>query len=64
LRGPGERFTSRTERNQDFAEAVRICEALATAYTECGYELLDLPLDTVEKRIRFVPDAAGWVHHA
>lgn len=47
------------ERQQDFAEAVRTCEALAATYAECGYELVEVPRTTVKGRMRFVLDAAG-----
>jgi predicted ATPase len=47
------------ERKQDFQEAVRTYEALVAAYTECGYELIELPRISVEKRVRFVLHAIG-----
>jgi predicted ATPase len=47
------------ERKQDFAEAARTCEAVAAAYTEYGYELVELPREPVGKRTRFVLDAIG-----
>ena len=43
-----------TERKQDFAEAVATCEAMREAYEEAGYALADLPLTSVEERVRFV----------
>lgn len=42
------------ERKQDFAEAVRTCEAMVAAYSQNGYELIEIPLGTVEERMRFV----------
>lgn len=42
------------ERKQSFEEAVATYDAMARAYTEFGYELIDLPFDTVEARAAFV----------
>ncbi len=47
------------ERKQEFREAVRTYEALVAAYTESGYQLIDIPLVSVEKRMRFVLQAIG-----
>lgn len=47
------------ERKQDFEEAVGTYEALGAAYTERGYELIEMPLVSVEKRMRFVLQAIG-----
>jgi predicted ATPase len=47
------------ERKQDFEEAMRTYEAMVTAYTEVGYELVELPRVSVEKWMRFVLDAMG-----
>jgi predicted ATPase len=49
-------FTQDTERKQDFAEAVRTHEALARAYVDCGYELVELPRVPVAERVAFVTD--------
>jgi predicted ATPase len=49
------------ERKQDFAEAVRTYEALATTYTACGYELIELPRAPVDKRVQFVLEIVGQV---
>ena len=45
------------ERKQDFAEAVRTYEAIASAYADLGYALVELPKVSVEERARFVLDA-------
>jgi predicted ATPase len=50
-------FATDTERKQDFAEAVRTYEALKLVYTECGYELIEIPRVPVADRVRFVLDA-------
>ncbi len=52
-------YTQDAERKQTPEEAVRTYEALVTAYTDCGYELVSLPLLSVEERMRFVLDNIG-----
>src|SRR5262245_29869948 len=47
-------YTQDAERKQTPEEAVRTYEALVTAYTNCGYELVRLPLASIEERVRFV----------
>jgi predicted ATPase len=47
------------ERKQDFEEALRTYEALVATYTECGYELIQLPRETVEERMHFVLESIG-----
>jgi predicted ATPase len=47
-------FTQDRERKQDFAEAVRTCEALAATYSAAGHELIELPRAPVEERLAFV----------
>ena len=42
------------ERKQDFDEAVRTAEQLVQVYTECGYELVELPCLTPEERAQFI----------
>jgi predicted ATPase len=42
------------ERKQDFPEAVRTYQAIATAYTKSGYELIEIPRASVEDRARFI----------
>jgi len=53
-------FQQDRERKQDFAEAVRTFESLATTYTGYGYELVDLPRASVEERARFVLRSVGF----
>lgn len=50
-------YAQDAERKQTLEEAVRTYEALVTAYADCGYELVRLPLVSVEERARFVLDA-------
>lgn len=47
-------FHGDAERKQDFAEAVRTCEAMRAVYGEYGYEVVDLPRATVAERVAFV----------
>ena len=52
-------YTQDAERKQTPEEAVRTYEAIVTAYSNCGYELVSLPLVSVEERVRFVLDDIG-----
>lgn len=47
-------FTQDRERKQDFDEAVRTYEALATTYSASGYGLIELPRASVEERAALV----------
>jgi len=47
-------FQQDRERKQDFVEAVRTYEALASTYADYGYELVEVPQVSVEERVRFV----------
>lgn len=49
-------FTQDAERKQSLAEAEATCQALASTYTDLGYELIELPRTSVEARARFVLD--------
>jgi predicted ATPase len=46
-------FTQDAERKQTFEVAERTCEAMVAAYSSCGYELVVLPLASVDERVRF-----------
>jgi predicted ATPase len=52
-------FQQDSERKQSFDEAVRTYEAMVATYGDYGYELIELPLATVEERLRFVMEKAG-----
>ncbi len=54
-------FVTDHERKQDFATAVRTYEAMITAYGENGYELIELPRTSVDRRMRFVLERTGIV---
>jgi len=47
-------FCQDCERKQDFGEAVRTYEALASTYAELAYQLVELPRASVESRVQFV----------
>lgn len=47
-------FTRDAERKQSFEEAQATYKALAEVYLELGYELLPIPLASVEERVKFV----------
>jgi predicted ATPase len=47
-------FHEDVERKQSFDEAVRTYEALAAAYSDCGYKLIELPRVSVDERASFV----------
>ena len=52
-------YSQDRERKQDFEEAVKTYEAIAATYTGYGYELIQLPRETLETRLRFVLDSTG-----
>jgi len=47
-------FRQDHERKQDFGEAVRTYEALASMYVELRYQLVELPRADVDSRMQFV----------
>lgn len=47
-------FTGDEERKQSFEEAQATYKALEAVYLQLGYELLPLPLISVEERVKFV----------
>lgn len=47
------------ERKQDFAEAIRTYEHMAAIYREYGYTVVNLPKDSVSKRISFILETLG-----
>jgi predicted ATPase len=42
------------ERRQDFSEAVRTFEFIRDAYVEAGYRAVEVPRDTVARRVSFI----------
>jgi predicted ATPase len=52
-------FGQDAERKQTPEEAERTYEAMVVAYSNCGYELVALPLVPVEERVRFVLATIG-----
>lgn len=51
-------FTQDEERKQTLDEAERTFRSVTGVYAELGYELVPLPLASVEERVRFVIDQA------
>ncbi len=47
-------FAQDAERKQSFEEAQATYEVMIETYSGFGYELIPLPLDSVEQRVRFV----------
>ncbi|WP_192245549.1 AAA family ATPase [Mesorhizobium silamurunense] len=56
-------FTQDEERKQTLDEAERTFQSVAEAYAELGYNLVPLPLTSVEERVRFVLDATDCCGH-
>ncbi|MBR9845738.1 MAG: ATP-binding protein [Algicola sp.] len=50
-------FVSDSERYENFDQAVQIHDALLQTYERFGYELIDVPFDSIEKRADFIVDA-------
>jgi len=47
-------YTTDSERDQTFAEAVRVHRRASEWYTALGYELIELPLASIDQRCEFV----------
>jgi len=52
-------FTQDGQRKQSLEEARATCEAMQETYSELDYELISIPLDSIEKRVRFILSARG-----
>jgi predicted ATPase len=52
-------FAPDAERKQSFAEAQATCEMMIETYSALGYKLTQLPLDSVQERVRFVRATIG-----
>ncbi|HVW76857.1 MAG TPA: AAA family ATPase [Alloacidobacterium sp.] len=52
-------FSQDAERKQDFPEAVCTYEAMVSIYTKYGYQPVEIPQTTVEKRVEFVLSKIG-----
>jgi predicted ATPase len=52
-------FVTDAERKQSLAEAQATHEIMMETYSDLGYELIALPLDSVERRVRFVLSVIG-----
>ncbi|MCY4044141.1 MAG: AAA family ATPase [Cellvibrionales bacterium] len=49
-------YENDSERKQSFKEAVRTYETMVDCYTKFGYDLIEMPLKSVEYRLQFVMD--------
>ena len=49
-------FVSDSERYENFDQAVEIHHALLDTYKRFGYQLIDVPFDSIEKRADFIID--------
>ncbi|MCX2680906.1 ATP-binding protein [Galbibacter sp. EGI 63066] len=47
-------YTSDNERYENYEEAEQIHHYLKAAYENCGYDLIEVPKDTVENRVEFI----------
>lgn len=52
-------FVSDNERYENFDQAVEIHDALLNTYQSFGYDLIDVPFDTIEKRADFIIDTVN-----
>lgn len=52
-------FSQDAERKQSFEEARATCDAMIEIYSTFGYELITLPLGSLEQRVQFVVSAIG-----
>jgi predicted ATPase len=52
-------FAQDKERKQSFEEARATYEVMVETYSSLGYELVSLPLDSVEERVRLVLAGIG-----
>src|SRR5215470_3158703 len=47
-------YRTDTERDQTFAESVRVCERVRTWYARWGYEPIEVPRTAIDQRVTFV----------
>ena len=47
-------FTSDSERYENFEQAIKIHEQLLNTYKKHGYQLIDIPFDTIVNRVDFL----------
>ena len=57
-------YTTDSERDQTFADAVQVHDTLVRWYRDCGYEIIDVPTGTVADRcarvLRALAISDGW----
>jgi len=49
-------YTSDNERYETYEQSVAISKHISKAYTDLGYQVINVPFDTVEKRCQFILD--------
>lgn len=54
-------YQTDAERDQTFAESVRVFESLRRWYGRCGYQPLEVPIGPVAERVEFVEQRVGEV---
>src|SRR5215475_13440613 len=47
-------YRTDAERDQTFAESVRVCESLRTWYARWGYEPIEVPRTAIDQRVTFI----------
>ena len=47
-------YTTDAERDQTFAEAIAVYDAVTAWYRKCGYDLIEMPRGTVRERCDFI----------
>ncbi len=52
-------FSSDNERYENFEQAEKIHSHLISTYKNCGYNLIDVPFDTIENRVNFLLKTLG-----
>ena len=50
-------YTTDSERDQTFEQAIEVCEGMERWYQQWGYEMLEVPHSNVEKRVLFILEA-------
>lgn len=47
-------YQTDTERDQTFADSTRVFESVKSWYSRCGYAIRQVPIGTLEERVRFI----------
>jgi predicted ATPase len=54
-------YENDAERDQTFAESVRVCQSVRAWYARCGYETVEVPAATVDERVSWILRMTGAV---